>query len=471
MEENKLVSLVSSQPNTVSATGINGKEEYPLTPRDFQWPAIDLMRKDKRILNRDSFGLGKTLEGAYASVGNTLISCPNSLTQHWFDWLSGVESGPNAHPPYAPYGRQRVVLCKGSAYQRLIALQTPADFHIINHEMCSSHGAELIELADRGNWQTFIADEAHHFRNHVAQRSMTAVEIARRVEYCFPLTGSPIWKEVDDLFMLFRLLHPNIFTSYYRFVDTFCIADDSRYGTKVLGAKKSMIPELDELLRTLSIGRSYKEAGRQLPPLITKYIPIEFPPALRKQYDNMIDNYRVDWLNETIRFENYAQIMRTMRLMTAFPGKLEAVKDIVEDAHNSDPEHKTVIFCWYRETCDDLARVTGGVSIHGGITDPAERRRLALGADIVCATIASLTEGVDLSKARTIIFAEEHYTPGAMEQALARVQRERQDQDNSEPIVLCYVQVKNTVDEVIHNTNKRREGTARSVLKETLGVA
>lgn len=439
---------------------------FPLEPRDYQWDAMEVMQKKKRILNRFKMGLGKTVVSTYASVGKTLVAAPNYLVEQWYQWLNGVTKGPDKHPPYAPYGRQNIVWCTGNYYQKLDCLREDADFHIINMEMFQTHADELIAMANDYKWQTLIVDESHHYRNHDAQRSKAMVEVACCVEYMYELSGSPIWKEVDDLFMQFRALQPEIFTSYYHFVDQFCIADTTRFGTKVLGVKKDQTPELDKILKVLSVHADYESAKRELPPVITKIVPVEFPKEIMKAYQDMCDTFRMQFMGEDIRFENFSQILRTMRLLTAFPGKLDAVQQIIEDAHDSS--QRAVIFSWYRETCEALAKRFKVPAIHGGITDISERRRLALETPIVCATLASLSEGIDLSDARTVIYAEEHYTSGSMEQSLGRIVRERQKANNTDPVLLYYVHVKDTIDEVIHAKVQRRGATIKEILKESL---
>lgn len=445
------------------------ERQFPLVPRPYQWEALDFMKSKKRVLNRDSMGLGKTLCGAYASVGRTLVVCPNYLTEHWYNWLHGVSKGRDKHEPYAPYGRQRVVWCQGTFWEKAAALEQDADFTIINMEAFASHRDFLKQLANNYKWQTLIVDEAHHFRTHNARRSETMVEVARCAEYVYLLTGSPIWKEVDDLFMLFRALQPEIFTSYYHFVDQFCIADETRYGTRVLGVKKDQTKDLDKLLKIMSIGHSYSDAGRDLPDVIEKVINIQFPDEIMKAYNEMCAGYRMELSKEEIKFENFAQIMRMMRLMTAFPGKLDAAESIIEDIHDSST--KAVIFTWYRETCEDIAKRFGVPAIHGGITDVSERRRIALESPIVCATLASLSEGIDLSDARTVIYLEENYTPGSMEQSLGRVRRDRQGKGNTDPILLYYIHVKNTIDKVIHEKQRSRGVKLREILEETLRLS
>ena len=447
---------------------------FPLQPRRHQHVEIAAMSRHKKMLNKSRLGLGKTLSAVYASKGRTLVSCPNLLVEQWYKWLNGVpENDPDgepAHPPFAPLDRQRIVMVRGNYNEKLALVQQPADFTIVNQEMLQTHGKYMRELAEEGTWQTFIIDEAHHMRNHEAKRSYTAAQIAKHCEYVFPLTGTPIWKEVDDLYMLFHMIAPDIFKSYWWFVDNFCIAEDTQYGTKVKGVKKSMLPELEQILEMVSTGHTYEQAGREIPPVIKKYVTVDFPKDLKTIYDNMVLNYRLEFegLNPKvdIPFSHISQVMRTMRMLTA-PVKYKAVQEIIDELHDTNPANKIIIFCWYREVAEELARQTGGTVIHGGIPK-AERRGLAMRAKIVCATLATLTEGVDLSAARAIIFVEEHYTPGSLDQSTGRVVRERQDGNNKEPVHMYYVHVRGTIDQVIHRAAQKRGFTIAEVIKEAL---
>jgi len=87
------------------------------------------------------------------------------------------------------------------------------------------------------------------------------------------------------------------------------------------------------------------------------------------------------------------------------------------------------------------------------------------------ATMESLSEGVDMSDARTVIFAEQSYVPGQMYQALSRVVRHRTgDADQDEPVIIYRVRYSNTVDQVVYTTERdRANGNAMSVLKEAIG--
>jgi hypothetical protein len=457
--------------------------------RPYQLEGINRLVRFKRYGNRDRPGMGKTMQAAFAAAisGNvsdetsgkgvkTLIVAPSYLTGTWYDWLLGKDDksmrrNNGVRIPNVPGKVRRV---HGSREQRYKALRSNKwDWYIVNQEMMDSYRDIFIELqAGKGTppkWQTVIVDESHHFRNHVANRVKTLEIVSIRAERTYLLSATMLWKEVDDLYMPFRLIAPDEFKSYRNFLDLYCIADETRFGPKVLGVKTSMTGHLKQLLNLMTIGRTYKEVGRELPQVLDNMIKIEFPPQLRQAYDDLCDYWRTEFLD--FQVTNFSQFLNATRQMTFFPGKVEAsFEKIREHAHAGQ---KQVCFTWYGDHAEQTAemfRKEGfeAVAVTGKLyKDPEERKKVALDPKnrIICATIASLSEGIDLSEARAVHFFEEHWPPGANDQALSRIQRERIYDDDGAPIMCYYYHVEGTIDNVIHD-----RAMARADVQQQLGL-
>lgn len=444
-------------------------------PRHYQREGIEFLWTKKRALLTDAPGLGKTPQAALAAEPPCLVVVPNYLVKQWADWL-------NKHLPTCS-----VSMARGDRFKKQAAIDADADFTIINIEMMRTHYEQLVELAASGKWNTVIFDESHHLRNKGSSQSMAAVVLARHIRRVYELTATPIWKDPDDLFMQLRILQPQVFTSYWDFVDMYMTVDASKYGTKILGVKRDMRQELDELLDVMRIGRSYAQAGREVPPAIPETILLDFDPQQQRTYDTARDAWAILELNEIMT--NYMKVMHTLRMMTMCPQKVEEVV-----ARATEDNRPCVIFVWYQESAlaiaealnkanpDSAQWITGDIPVD-------DRPVLANGSRTVVATLGSLSEGVDLSWARTVIFAEENWPPGSHIQSLARVRRERQleyidspslwdevlaqldsRELNREPVKIYFIQMKNSIDEVVHSTAMRREATLRDVIKESLGI-
>lgn len=504
--------------------------------RDYQDVGIDALWERKRFMLRDAPGLGKTPMAALAAEIPCLVVAPNYLVGQWGDFLTRV------------FPMLRTVVVKGDHWAKrsllddaygLLEDKRQAAFTVINTEMLRTHEEILMQYHDLSAWTTIIFDESHHLKNRNAGRSKVAVALARNVKRVYLLTATPIWKEVDDLYNQFRIIHPTVFTSYNDFVNLFCIAEDSRYGTKVIGVKKSMIPELDAMMGQMSLGRTYKEAGRELPEVIASEVRIDFDERTSKMYQDVLNNFRlqleladagmtvddlVEWnkanatrtttlyglhseaedepsFDEVIEkgynpdyspspedskamlmFESYSAMAHTLRQISGWHGKVNAVVEAIMDTYLYH-EGRVVVFTWYRDLAQKITKAINeqadkegtkrAVCITGNITDANQRRFLATGNNIVVATISSLSEGVDLSWGRMVVFAEEHYSPGSHIQAMARVVRDRAALGNAapqEPVLVNYIMTRNTIDEVVHQRSQQRGATIKEIIREAVGL-
>lgn len=385
----------------------------------------------------DAPGLGKTLQAAEAATLPVVVSCPTYLVEQWRDFINEQYPGIVAAAAY------------GTQYKRYKTIISKWDYLIINHEMFRTY-----EIPPAN---TLIIDESHHMRGRTAQQSRVCQVYASNTPNVFELTGTPIVKTSDDFFMQLRILYPKIFTSYNNFVARWCRVSNGPFGARVVG---TLDPEaFRRMLTQYAIGRSYKEVGLQLPDLIESTIRVTFPPKLEALYKSTKEQYRM----VDLTFQNAPQVMAALRQVTVCREKIDSVINILMDSRSNG--ESTVVFCWYRDSAEILGTILKCPYITGEQV-AAERVKIAkAGHPIVVATIASLSEGVDLSHARRVVFFEEDYTPGIMTQALARVRRYSANED---PVRAYYIHMKGSIDESIHKLVTARHYDARAILKDAL---
>lgn len=406
-----------------------------LVPRPYQKEGITFLKKKRRAMLLDAPGLGKTLQAAEAAIPPVLIACPTYLVEQWESFL-------NEQYPHA-----KVLAAQGLRIQREAILELAADWYIINIEMFRDYTFPKVT--------TLIIDESHHLRGRSSQQSLGALSICKQVKYVYLLTATPIKREPDDLFMQLRLLYPNIFSSYNSFINNYCKVEQTPYGPKVKGDKNPAVTR--RLLKEFAIGRSYKEAGLSLPDLVENVISVRMSATLAKRYKEVKENYTF----EDIPLEAMVQVVNILRQLTFSREKIEALLELLDD-HNIT---SGVIFCWFRNTAEQLAKLLKCPSITGEM-GANERTILAKASKgLITATIASLSEGVDLSHTRNVIFFECDYTYGSMYQALSRVRRYS---ENNEPVKVHYINMRYTVDETVYYSQKRRGATVKEILREAL---
>jgi superfamily II DNA or RNA helicase len=406
-----------------------------LWPRKYQQEGIEFLQNKKRAFLCDAPGLGKTLQAAMAAKTPVLIAAPTYLTGQWLDFLT------------TQYPNDTVSLAQGTATQRHKILNEPADWYIVNIEMLRSYAMP--------NVKTFIIDESHHVRGKDSQQSIGALTVAMHTERVYLLTATPICKEPDDLYMQLCIIDPRSFQSYWRFVNDYCATINTQWGIKIIGAKS--VSKIGDLLKKYGKGRTYKDVGLQLPDLIEQRISVNPSNDFKKVYNKLKKSYKL----EDMQMNSVSEALQTLRQMTACKEKTDALINLLEDQRVKQP---TVVFCWYKDTAQHLGALLKAPVITGEIP-PNERKAIAKKSPIVIATLASLSEGVDLSEHKLVIFFEEDYTPGIMYQALSRVRRH--SADNS-PVRAYTLVLKGTVDEIVRTAVMERIASVREILKRAL---
>lgn len=423
-----------------------------LDPRPYQAQWIQWARERKRVICADAPGLGKTLQASEAAELPCVVSCPLNLVEQWREFLETQYPMTNV-----------VVAAYGDVIERTAQLQKPFDWLIVNHDMWRK-----FFIPDA---QTLIIDEMHHFRNNEAQRAVWLRAYAHRTPMVLGLTATPVYKDAGDLWHLLHILDKETWRSHGGFIGKYLVTSDYGYGTKVIRVRNQR--KLDEDIRPYIWGRTYKEVGLYLPDRIEKDVILRMGDADMKRYKKLRDYYvlEMEAQEDNRRFTNAGAVLHELRRMTLTKQKLETVKEIIDDTPGTEP---IIVFCWYKDTARKVAEFVDGVCITGD-EDAADRRHLARtggeeGKRARVVTMAALSEGVDVSAARTVIYVEEDYAPGMMYQSVTRVVRHRTE-GGTDPVIIYSVRYAQTVDETVHKASKSRAaGNALTVVKEALGI-
>lgn len=468
--------------------GTHDKQRSILLGEDFVAPE----RSCKMIY--DQPGLGKTLQACMAATVPMIITCPGYLVDQWADFIE------DQYPQWS-VARINQQLFR---HQRQALLDEPHDVYIVNHEMWAARrepfkggkepqyytkrGAvnpdytyekwlkwnEKKQIHDEANkrisyhWpkvRTLVIDESHHMRNRDASQTISCSNYADTCDFVFLLTATPQYKDVRDWWNQLRIMDPRKFTSYHRWEETYTNQiTQTMYKVNTRYAK-----QLQDEIAQYAMGRTYNDVGLYLPDLIEKTVKVNWHPDLWKAYKELKANMAIESSNGTRTEINPASMLHTLRLFTACPEKVDAVKKIIEDIPGEQP---IILFCWYRDCAellaDEFALAPSSVKIDGSFPQAERLRRAsALDSRVKCVTMASASEGVDWSDASTVIFVEEDYTPGKIYQALSRVRRWSKT-ERKQPIVVYYVHMKASVDEAVHYAVTERQGDVRMILRRAL---
>lgn len=445
-----------------------------------------------RHILSDSPGAGKTPQSIWASLllapdprQSIMILCPAHLAKQWFDYLV----------QYFP--EHRTIWLEGSRQARQRDANNKAKFYICSIQSLRQefYYDMLVTLYIKQMVRCTIIDESHYVKNKDAVTSQRAKTLTRPgfCPHVILLTATPIVKEADDLYSQLRICDPHTFHRFDLFMNSFCWFNLGAWGYQNVQLRKDAHLHLTSWLW----GRTYKDIGLELPPLISYTQTHDMISGRRKVYDDL----RTYWAAQFSGAEtpltagSAMEVMHMLRRITASPDKAADLCSFIED----DPGPYLIATSYKLSAALLSQEITKlGLTPHVITGDvPADDRRLVCQlankpTDVIIATITSISEGVDLSHCNTVYFYEEDWTSGKMYQFLARVRRHRNteglgmaiedaadggfahlhiDQDpNDRPVLVRYFHANKTIDQHIHLVRNNRSTNIKDIIKVELGL-
>jgi len=456
--------------------------EYADNFYDYQTVGSWFLCETKRAILADEPGLGKTLQALAAcdlvKAKRVLIISPGDeiplqWAKHINEWL----------------GDSFCMAAIGNPTKRLKALATmhTCRFTIVTHAMLrppkpsrlSKDGKRQLK-ATRGYpeltqqpWDVVIIDEAHKLQGRKSQQSKGTQKL--KTEHLFLLTGTPIWNMPDSLWHLLYLINPRKYSSYWRFVESYCKIDLTPWGRKITGPIRHMIPELQKQLAPILLRRKTEEC-LDLPPVRWEVVAYDLSPALQKIYNQMKYKLQREWEEASKSYATMTAAMADMRILCTAPKKLTPPVDLVSpkigiiqrivERHISNGQ-QVLIFAWHRKVVEAIAHATieyGSVMVNGDVPQGVRLSRIAAYkegmASVMVASIGTLGTGVDLYMTGAVIFAERDWSPANNNQAYRRAWRIGQKAS----IIVYDITARNTIEEDVYYTQEQKSGMHESLL-------
>ncbi len=354
-----------------------------------------LLAKQRAIL-ADQPRVGKTLPTAAAALENlpVLVICPVIAKTVWEAAFQRL--APNASV-YVVNGRQWA------------ATPVSADIVIVNYD--------ILQYVHERTYSTLILDECHRIKNPKALRTKATMNLMKKINHVYALSGTPIPNRPIELWPILNGL--GIYRGgWYDFAARYAKMWKAPWGMDVSGA--SNIPELKALMKPHVMRRKKDEIFKDYKEPQVSLITFDMPNDKREQ------DFDADALfanpNAIMAFEGLAEVMRESGLRKVAPAS-EFIDDLLQAG---DP---VVVFAHHKDVVAQLAEQlkTYKPGIVVGDT-PRAKRDLAIQefqagkTKLIIGNIAAMSEGVDLSAADTIVFVECTWSTSALEQASSRVE-------------------------------------------------
>tara|TARA_S200002703_G_scaffold158798_1_gene170150 strand:+ start:6207 stop:7535 length:1329 start_codon:yes stop_codon:yes gene_type:complete len=423
-------------------------------PFDYQLDGIEFLAGRKRAALLDEPGLGKTAQAleAMTKVGarRTLIIVPLVVLLNW-DKELGM---------WAPWASRQIV--KGGATK----IDPDVDVVLCPTSLLSRRNKVVDQLTSQ-DWDVCIVDEVHHFKNHQSTRTINLYGkqgIVVKAEHYWPLTGTVVPNNPSELWTHLVHLAPEKITyngrlmSHYMFTERYCDYEETRFGKKIIGAKRTA--ELREILASCSLRRLQKDVLGDLPAM--RRTTVNLPKPSRKQLEPL--NELLDRMSEQLRtnvrkldgdellqvIQQNAEFSTYRRLCGEL--KTELAIEWLKEELDAGME-KVVVFAQHRGVIQELAEGLasyGVVQIHGDI-NPAGRQNAVdmfqntKSVRVIVCQLTAASVGITLTASTNAAFVETDWVPGTNIQAEKRIHRIGQ----TLPVLVRYLQMADSIDEII----------------------
>lgn len=507
-------------------------EGLPFKLWGYQHAGVEYIIEMKSAFLGDDQGTGKTIQ-ALAAIHHTqafpvVIFCPSSVAINWAKeaakWLPSL--GP----------MQDISICKGHKPDTVLkpiktsGLVIPVNKYDAKILICgyaiASYHADLLFVRDN---VTVICDESHYIKNPEAKRTAAIFKCVKEATYRWLLTGTPMKSRPLELEAQLKALgYLDQFGGSWKFRHRYCDPRHDGYGWSFKGA--SNMDELREKLRSMCmIRRLKKDVLPDLPPKIWSDIPVEIDN--RKEYEraakdiieyiyqkvledpsywnevvNQIEEGGIPIPDGAWKSEDQAAFVRkylremakdksatasraihlveisVLRQLSA-QGKFSGMAEFLESLLESG--EKVVIFASHKKIQHELRELFPG-SAHVLGEDSMETRQRNIesfqqdgGPQVIVCSLQAAGEGITLTAASNLVFVEQGWTPGQMDQASDRIHRIGQEADSVNIYNMIGV---DTIDEyMVSLINRKRkviheitdgggsaEGTGASILSDLI---
>eukprot|EP00039_Didymoeca_costata_P014284 m.229012 g.229012 ORF g.229012 m.229012 type:complete len:1110 (+) comp15985_c0_seq10:264-3593(+) len=407
------------------------------------------VRQKGRCIIADEMGLGKTLQAiatmsCYIDDWPLLIVTPASVRWCWAEeiekWLCTM-----LEPSHIQCVRSGTDI-KAVANGRVV---------LVTYNMLLQE--QIKHAVQQKGFKSIIVDESHYLKSRTAKRTMALLPILQKAKRLLLLSGTPALARPEELYSQLDSVRPKQFGTFAHFSRQFCDAHRGPFGWDTRGA--SNLGELHSMLRNgIMIRRLKKDVLNQLPP--KRRTRITLPDITEKQLDKLKELFKE--LRSLGQEESGFEVGRVLSSLFVASGtaKIPAIKDYVRGLLKANK--KFIIFATHLdvirgiEACVQKEQV--GYMLIVGETPTNERRsgceRFQSNPDcrVAILSIGAASQGITLTAASTVVFAELHWTPGLIEQAEDRAHR--LGQNNA--VNIHFLLARNTVDDILwHQINKK----------------
>lgn len=300
------------------------------------------------------------------------------------------------------------------------------DVYIINYDLLHKRIDDLSKL----NIKTIVCDEVQHLRSKTTKKYTAVKKLAalESVKYRVGLSGTPIYNRGSEIWPIVDILKPGLLGTFDEFCEYFCYVNEKGKAI-VLENKRANLGE--ELRKHVMLRRKKSDVLKELKEKVRYKELIDsdinyYQTELGKIWERL-EKEQKSATSAFDKFSSYKRAIQSERQaagVAKVPHVIEFVKNIMEI------EESVVVFCHHKAIHELLHRSLSEyapASIIGGQSDKERQEgidRFQNGeTKLIIAGLRAGNVGINLSRARYVIFAELDWSPAIHRQAEDRLHR------------------------------------------------
>jgi SNF2 family DNA or RNA helicase len=395
---------------------------------NFQKEGLDfLLKSSGNALLADEMGLGKTVQTlSYVATEKQtfplLVIAPLVTLKNWEREIEKFLKKKSRNGRIIDSSSPSVTLIRTGRSKEL----PKTDIYVINYELLFKRYDDLSNVGIR----TVVCDEVHNLRSKTTQKYKSVKKLAAlpSILYRIGLSGTPIYNRGSEIWPIIDILKPGLLGSFKEFCEYFCYVNDKGKAIVLENKRASLRNELQkhvmlrrkksDVLKELKDKVRYKEVIAS----DTDYYLEELNKIWKKLEEEQ--KVAVTEFSKSASYHRAIQSERQIAGVAKLPHVINFVKNIMEI------EESVVVFCHHKvihkllhESLQDFSPV----SIIGGQTDKLRQDQIDKfqkgESKLMIAGIRAGNVGINLTRAKYVIFAELDWSPAIHRQAEDRLHR------------------------------------------------
>lgn len=440
-----------------------------------QVQAVDFARNKQGTLLAMGMGSGKTACAVRLieewDCRRVLVLCPKSVVRVWPGQVSlhGKQAWTVLPLDTGTLPRRQKELAQALTLQATLGTRLLV---VLNYDVLPYSIGQYLKTVQ---WDALVEDECHRLKGPAGRQSRLCSQLADRVPRRLGLTGTPMPHSPLDIYGQFRALDKRVFgTSYALFRARYAVMGGFQNHTVVA------FRDLDDLHERM-YARTFRCRTCDVVDLpeytdVDRYCELE--PEARRVYDTLAEEMVVELESGLLSADN--ALVKLLRLAQVANGtvkddagemrsvgteKQQLLAEVLEELKAGWQEAQEPVVVFYRFSVD-------GNAIHetaqglGLTTAELSGRRNDLAtwqdgqADILVVQLQAGGVGIDLTRARYVIYHSSDWSLGNHEQSRARVHRPGQ----TRPVTYIHLLARSTVDEQVRKALEKKAAVVDFVL-------